>query len=257
LAHPSFCGGREEWPAFRIWLLEGHLGTARKLLKVALGPLRRLTLHPGALSIACPPKRRNWLSKMAFRVSCKINAWQVGCERGMCHWQCDSALHGGVENGDTPTNFPKTAGTLPSFESGHTYPCVYRNTHRRKTPPPADYCHYVRNAGQEQPLLNYYAAAVLPRISHRESGTFSSKTKPKLTLTSSRIWRVQVTRPRIAYRRSGCRMTPTASPGTTFFRELNLPPVSERSKTFAGWRVFSSDDSVSNVEQRGKRPFTF
>lgn len=124
----------------------------------------------------------------------------------------------------------------------------------QNNPAPADCLSYVRNAAQEHPLLNCYAA-VFPRISHRESGIFSSKIKPKLMLTSSLIWRVQVTRPRIAYRRSGCRRMPTASPGTTFFRELNFPPVSESSKIIAGWRVFSSDDSVSNVEKRGKHPF--
>ncbi len=152
--------------------------------------------------------------------------------------------------------FEKNAGSLLSFRCGYTHSCVYRNTCCKTTPPPTDYRNYARNAGQERPLLKPYAATVSPRISHRDSGTFSSKTTPKLTLTSSLIWRVQVTRPRIAYRRSGCRMIPTASPGDTLFRELNFPPVSESAKTIAGWRVFSSDDSVSNVEQSGRRPFT-
>jgi|GEM_PF-3355803 len=132
--------------------------------------------------------------------------------------------------------------------------CFHRNPESGRTPPPQTII--VRYAGQGQPLFKTYAATVSQRISHRDAGIFSSKATPKFVLTSSRIWRVQVTWPRIAYRTSGCRMTPTASPGTTFFRELNSPNVSESAKTLAGWRVFSSGDSVSNVEENGRRPLT-
>ena len=118
----------------------------------------------------------------------------------------------------------------------------------QNSPTPRRLPQIFRNAGQDQSLFEVYAATVSPRISHRDPGISSSKTTPKLMVTSPGICLVQVTRPRIAYRRSGCSRTPTASPGTTFFRELNFPPVSVSARAIAGWRVFSSGDSVSNVE---------
>ena len=149
-----------------------------------------------------------------------------------------------------------TGRSLLSFRCAHTYSFFYRNTCHKITPPPQTIRTMSGMPVRNNRCSTPYAAALSPRSHLRDSGIFSSKTTPKLMLTSSRIWRVHVTRPRIAYLRSGCRMMPTASPGTTLFRELNFPPVSERAKTIAGWRVFSSDDSVSNVERSGRRPLT-
>jgi len=107
LACPLFCGCKEGWPAFQIWLLEGRLGTARRLLNVALGSLTGFTLHPAVLFSAYLPKPRYRLPKVTFKISCKVTAWQVEGERRMCNQQCSPAPHGGVGKGNTPADFRK------------------------------------------------------------------------------------------------------------------------------------------------------